>query len=74
MVGTSVNDLVNKQSSWEFVFGTSQIQVSKVSIDTNGTLFFINGNMIGNPSGIHNGVYKSYFMQLLDLSFNDRGL
>ena len=58
MVGTGINDLVNERSG-EVVFGTCQIQVTEVGIDTNGTLFFIDGNRIGNPSGIHDGVYKA---------------
>ena len=72
MTGTSVNDLVNKQSG-EFVFGKIQIQFTEVSIDANGTLFFIDGNNIRNPSGIHDGVYEACFAHFFYLNFDGRG-
>ena len=70
MTGTSVNDLVNKWSG-EVSFGTSQIQVMEFSTDVNGTLFSIDRNKIGNPSGICNGVYESFFVQFVDLILDD---
>ena len=70
MAGTCIDDLVDKPSG-EVVFGTSQIQITEVSTHTNGSLLFINGNMIGNPSGIRDGVYETFFMQFLDLDFDD---
>ena len=73
MASTCIDDLVDKRSG-EVVFGTSQIQITEVSTHTNGSLLFINGNMIGNPSGIRNGVYKSFFAQFLNLIFVDMGL
>ena len=36
----------------------------------NGTLFFINGNRIRNPSGVGNGVNESGCVQLLYLGFD----
>ena len=69
MAGTCINDLVNEWSG-EFVFWTCQIQVTEVSIDVNGTLFFVDGNMIRNPSGIRDGVYETFFTQFLDLVFD----
>ena len=60
MAYTGVNDMINERSG-KVVFGTSQIQVSEVSTDTNGTLFFIDGKKIGNPSGIRDGVYETCF-------------
>ena len=69
MSGTVINDLVNDRSG-KIVLWTWQVQIIKVSIDMNGTLFFINGNRIGNPSGICNGIYKTRFMQFLDLKFD----
>ena len=60
MASTCIDDLVDKRSG-EVVFGTSQIQITEVSTHTNGSLLFINGNMIGNPSGIRDGVYETCF-------------
>ena len=71
MTSTGINDLVNKQSG-KVVFGTSQIQITRFSTNANGTLFFIDGNRIGNPSGIHNGVYETRFVQFLDLIFDNK--
>ena len=73
MASTCIDDLVDKRSG-EVVFGTSQIQITEVSTHTNGSLLFINGNMIGNPSGIRNGVYKVCFAQFIDPSFDGKGL
>ena len=60
MSSIGVNDLVNEWSG-EIVLGTCQVQVMEVSKDVNGTLFFVDRNMIGNPSGICDGVYETYF-------------
>ena len=73
MASASIIDLVNEQSG-EVVFGTCQVQVTEFSIDMNGTLFFVNGNTIGNPSGIRDGVYETYFTQLRDLGFDNMSL
>ena len=54
MTSTCIYDLVSRRSG-EFVFGTSQIQITEVSAHKNGSFIFINGNMIGNPSGIRDG-------------------
>ena len=59
MFDAGVNDFVNEWSR-EVVFGTCQNRVAKISTDTDGTLFFIHGNMIRNPSGICDGVYETY--------------
>ena len=71
MVGTRINDLVNKWSG-EVVFGTFQIQVVEISTYMDGTLFFINGNMIRNPSGICNGLHETCCAQFLNLDFDRR--
>ena len=44
------------------------------SVHTRMAPFFINWNRIGNPSGIRDVVYKSFFMQFLDLNFDGRGI
>ena len=38
--------------------------------NVDGTLFFIHGNMIRNPSGVHNGVDEAGCAQFLYLSFH----
>jgi hypothetical protein len=40
MTGTSVDNLVDEWG-WKFVFGTSLIEVMKVGVDPNGSLFFV---------------------------------
>ena len=72
MSGTGINDLVNEHSG-EIILGIGQVQIMEVSTDMNGTLFFINENRIGNPSGIHDGLYESSF-EFFDLRFDGRGL
>ena len=71
MSSAHINDLVNKRSG-EIVYGTCQIQIVKIRTDTDGTLFFIHGKRIRNPSGVRNGVNEASCAQLLYLSF-DRG-
>ena len=73
MSSVGVNDLVNEWSR-EVVFGTCQIQVMKISTNMDGTLFFIHGRRIRNPSGIHDGVYETCFMQFLDFDFDNMSL
>ena len=45
MYSACINDLIN-EGCWEVVFGTFPIQITKVYTNANGTLFFIQGNMI----------------------------
>ena len=58
VAGTGINGLVNEQSG-EVFFGTCQIQVTEVNTYANGTIFFINGNKIGNLSVIRDGLYET---------------
>ena len=51
-----------------------EFQITKISTNMNGTLFFINRNRIRNPSGIRNGVYETFFTQFLDISFDNGSL
>ena len=55
---TLINDLVNKWCG-EVVFGTSFVQIVKVSADSNSALFFEDGNRIGHPSGVLNGINET---------------
>ena len=54
----------------EVVFGTCPIKVMKVCANVNGTLFFIHGNKIRNPSGVRNGVNEVSCAQLLNFGFD----
>ena len=65
MSSTCGNDLVNKRS-WEVVLGTCQIKTMEICTDADGTLFFIHGNRIRNPSGVCNGVDEANGAQLLN--------
>ena len=71
MSGARIDDLID-EGCGEVVFGTCPIKVAKVCANTNGTLFFIHGNRIRNPSGVRNGVNEADYLQLLDFGF-DRG-
>ena len=71
MSNTCIDDLID-EGCWEVVFGTCPIEVVKFCANTNGTLFFIHGNRIRNPSGVGNGANESNCAQLLYLGF-DRG-
>ena len=55
MSSARIDDLVNERCL-ETVFGTCPIKVAEVYVNTNGTLFFIHGNRIRNPSYVCNGI------------------
>ena len=69
MPRTLIDDLVNE---WfrEVFFGSSFVQVAKVSADMNGALFFENRNRIGHPSGVFNGIDNTSLLELIDFSFD----
>ena len=69
MSGACINNLID-EGCWEVVFGTHPIEIVEVCANTNGTLFFIHGNRIRNPSGERNGVNEAGCAQLLYLSFD----
>ena len=69
MPRTLINDLVNKWCG-EVVFGTSFVQITKVGANTNGALFFEDGNWVRHPSGIFNGVNETSLPELIDFSFD----
>ena len=73
MSSTGIDDLVNEWNV-EILLGIGQVQITKVSTNMNGTLFFINKNMIRNPSGICDGVYETYFALFLNLNLYNRSL
>ena len=50
-----IDDLID-EGCGEVVFGTCPIEVTELCANANGTLFFIGGNMIRNPSSVGNGV------------------
>ena len=54
MFGTCVDDLIDERCG-EVVFGTCPIEVTEVCANKNGTIFFIHGNRIRNPSGVRMG-------------------
>ena len=64
-----IDDLVNERCG-EVVFGTCPIKVAEVYANVNGTLFFIHGNRIRNPSGVRNGINEVSCAQLLYFGFN----
>ena len=53
-----VDDLID-EGCWEIVFGTCPIYIVEVYANADGTLFFIHGNRIRNPSCVRNGVNEA---------------
>ena len=68
MSDACIDNLID-EGCWEVVFGTCPIEVTKVGADVDGTLFFIHGSKIRNPSGVRNGVNEASCEQLLNFSF-----
>jgi hypothetical protein len=48
MVVTLIDNLVDERF-WKVVFGTSLVDIVKVGADVNSSLFFVNGDRVGNP-------------------------
>ena len=69
MSSAHIDDLVDERCG-EVVFGTCPIKVAEVCANINGTLFFIHGNKIRNPSGVYNGINEAGCVQLLYLGFH----
>ena len=69
MSNACINDLVDERGG-EVVFGTCPIKIVEVCANVNGTLFFIHGNKIRNPSCVCNGINEASCAQLLYLSFH----
>ena len=69
MSGACIDNMID-EGCWEVVFGTCPIEIAEVCANTDGTLFFIHGNNIRNPSGVRNGVNEASCAQLLDFRFN----
>jgi hypothetical protein len=55
VVGTIIDYLVDERG-WEVVFGTSMVEVMKVCADMNSSMFFVNGDGVGDPRSVRNGV------------------
>jgi hypothetical protein len=49
LVAGIVIDNLFDERHWEVVFGTSMIEITKVSADTNNTLFVFDKDKVGNP-------------------------
>ena len=69
MYGARIDDLID-EGCGEVVIGTCPIEIMKLYANANGTLFFIHGNKIRNPSCVCNGINEAGCAQLLYLSFN----
>jgi hypothetical protein len=55
MANKIIDDLVDGRG-WEFVFGTSMVEVVEVSVDANSSLFFVKKDEVGDPRSVRNGV------------------
>ena len=69
MPHTLINDLVNKWCG-DVVFWTSFFQIMKVGANTNGALFFKDGNLVRHPSGVFDGENETTLPKLIDFSFD----
>jgi hypothetical protein len=47
MVGTIIDNLVDERG-WEVVFGTSMVEIMKVSADANSSMFLVNRDGVGD--------------------------
>jgi hypothetical protein len=48
MAETVIDNLVDEMG-WKVVFGTSMVEILKVSADTNSAMFLVNGHEVGDP-------------------------
>ena len=65
MSNTCIDDLVDEWCG-VIVFGTSFVEIQKISADTYCALFFHDGNRVGNPQCIGDGVDKPSFVKLIN--------
>jgi hypothetical protein len=49
LVAFTIIDNLDDERGREVVFGTSMIEITKVGVDVNSALFFVNGDGVGNP-------------------------
>jgi hypothetical protein len=55
MVDTVIDYLVDERG-WKVVFGTSMVEIAKVFVDANSSLFLVNKDGVGDPRSVCNGV------------------
>jgi len=67
--GTLVNELIN-EGCGEVILRTGLVDVTVINTDSNGTLFFIHRDDIGNPISEWTGVNKASLEKLLNFCFN----
>jgi hypothetical protein len=48
MACTFIDNLVNERC-WKVVFGKRMIEIAKFGVDANSSLFFVNGERVGDP-------------------------
>ena len=65
MTYTSIDDLVDEWGRLIFL-GTHFVQIMKIGANTFGALVFHDGNRVGNPRRIGNGVDKLDFVKLVN--------
>ena len=64
----SIDDLVDEWSGI-ILFRTSFFKLPKISANAYSALFFHDGNRVGNPGYIGDGVDKPGFVKLIDFYF-----
>ena len=69
MSSACIDDVVDERGG-KVVFGTCPIEIMEVYANANGTLFFIHGNTIRNPSCVCNGINEAGCAQLFYLGFH----
>ena len=68
MASASIDNLVD-QGGGIIVFRKSFVQILKIGADAYDALFFHDGNRVRNPRCIGDGVDKTVFVKLFDISF-----
>jgi hypothetical protein len=49
LVTCAIIDNLVDEGRWKVVFGTGVIEITKVCADTDGALFFVNRDRVGDP-------------------------
>jgi hypothetical protein len=59
VAGAVIDNLIDERHG-KVVFGTCIIKIVKVSANTNGALFFVDGYRVGNPRSVSDRINKSW--------------
>lgn len=69
MIGASVNDLVYEWCR-VIVFGKIFVQISEISTNIDGSMFFHEGYRVRNPRCVSDKIDESNFVDFIDFLFD----